>query len=177
MRVARLRQRWLGPVLSIIAILVAYYAWPVHQRGAGLVAGAVLTFVSVGVLAWAISAQVRRHLVQDERVGLPTLVTLLGLVLVVFAFGYYRLEVIDPGQMSGVRTKTDSLYFTMQVLTTVGLGDVYAAGQLARKLAMVQMAFDVVFVAAAGSLLATKVRERVVPGQDPGSGTGGADSA
>ncbi len=55
----------------------------------------------------------------------------------------------------------------MQLLTTVGLGDVSAQGQVARTLVMVQMAFDLVFVAAAGSLLAGSIRERLVSTPDP----------
>ncbi len=167
----RLRRRWLRPVVSLTALLVAYYAWPVQQEGGRLVLGVLTTLVAVSLLGWAIAGQVRRHLVDGESIGLATLATLLGAVVVVFAFGYYRLEVHSPGQMGGVETKTDSLYFTMQVLTTVGLGDVYAAGQLARKLALVQMAFDLVFVAAAGSLLAGAVRERLhAPPPEAGAG-------
>ncbi|HEX6874057.1 MAG TPA: potassium channel family protein [Nocardioidaceae bacterium] len=162
------RRKWLGPMVSLLALLVAYFAWPVHQRGAGLVASILLTLVAVGILGWAIAVQVRRHLLDDEKAEFPTLVTLLGVVVVVFAFGYYRLEVIDPGQMSGLRTKTDSLYFTVQMLTTVGLGDVYAAGQLARQLVLVQMVFDIVFVAAAGSMVVGKVREHMRPGREAG---------
>jgi len=164
-----LRSRWLRPALTLVAVLVAYYAWPVHAEGAGLVAGVLVTLTAVALLGWAIAGQVRRHLVQGENLGLPALVTLLLVVIVVFAFGYYRLEVVDPGQMAGLETKTDALYFTMQMLTTVGLGDVYAVGQLARQLALVQMAFDLVFVAAAGSMLVGAVRERLRPPVEPGA--------
>lgn len=161
-------RRWLRPAVSLVAILVAYYAWPVHESGGGLVLSMLLTLLGIGVLAWAIAGQIRGLLMDGESVGFPALVTLLGTVVVVFAFGYYRMEVVDPAQMAGLRTKTDSLYFTMQMLTTVGLGDVHATGQLARKLALVQMLFDVVFVAAAGSLLANRVREQVRASREPG---------
>lgn len=63
--------------------------------------------------------------------------------------------------MADLETRTDSLYFTLQVLTTVGLGDVHAVGQTARAMVTVQMAFDLVFVAAGGSLLASVVRSRM----------------
>lgn len=173
-RGARLRRRWLAPVVTLLALLVAYYAWPVRQQGGSLVVGVLLTLVAVGVLGWAIAGQVRRHLVDDESVEFPTLITLVGTVVVVFAFGYYRLEAMDPGQMSGLATKTDALYFTMQVLTTVGLGDVYAAGQLARTLTLVQMLFDIVFIAAAGSMVVGKVKEHIGPtGRGAGKTHGG----
>jgi hypothetical protein len=159
-------RRWLRPIVGVAAVLLAYYAWPVRQEGIALTSGVLLTFVGVGLLGWATVSQVRRHLVRGEPVGLPTLATLLAAVVVVFAFGYYRLEVSSPGQMAGLETKTDSLYFAMQLLTTVGLGDVSAQGQVARTMALVQMAFDLVFVAAAGSLLAGSIRERIAGRQD-----------
>jgi len=167
------RRKWLQPFVGVTAVLLVYYAWPVRQEGGDLVLGVLLTLVGVGLVGWAIAVQIRRHVVGGEPVGLPALVTLLGAVLAVFAYGYYRIEVSDPGQMSGLETKTDSLYFTMQLLTTVGLGDVSAQGQLARTLALVQMAFDLVFVAAAGSLLAGSVKERIRKRDDTGPESAG----
>jgi hypothetical protein len=127
-----LRGRWLRPALTLVAVVVAYYAWPVNEEGAGLVAGVLVTLAAVALVAWAIAGQVRRHLVQGEHVGLPALLTLLVVVVVVFA-----------------------------------------SGQLARQLALVQMVFDVVFVAAAGSMLAGTVRERLRPPAEPGADQGG----
>jgi len=167
------RRRWLQPFIGVAAVLLVYYAWPVRQEGGDLVLGVLLTLVGVGLVGWAIAVQIRRHVVLGEPVGLPGLVTLLGAVLVVFAYGYYRLEISDPGQMDGLETKTDSLYFTMQLLTTVGLGDVSAQGQVARTLALVQMAFDLVFVAAGGSLLAGSIKERIGKRDDTGRESAG----
>jgi voltage-gated potassium channel len=168
----RARRRWLRPLVGVAALLLAYYAWPVRQEGGALVTAVVATLVAVWLLGWAIAGQVRRHVVDGEEVGLPALITLLGLVIVVFAFGYYRLELSSPGEMAGLATKTDALYFTMQVLTTVGLGDVQAAGQVARVLVLVQMLFDLVFVAAAGTMLAGSVKEQLrAPRNDAGRGS------
>jgi voltage-gated potassium channel len=156
-----LRWRWLRPVLSLIALLVAYYAWPVREEGGGLVVGILTTLVAVALLGYAIAGQLRRHLVHGEDLGFPTLAILVGTVVVVFAFAYYRIELTSPGQMEGLETKTDSLYFTMSMLTTVGLGDIHPVGQVARTLALVQMGFDLVFIASAGTLLAGAVGERL----------------
>lgn len=167
------RRRWLQPVIGVAAVILVYYAWPVRQEGGDLVLGVLLTLVGVGLVGWAIAVQIRRHVVLGEPVGLPALVTLLGAVLVVFAYGYYRLEISDPGQMDGLETKTDSLYFTMQLLTTVGLGDVSAQGQVARTLALVQMTFDLVFIAAGGSLLAGSIKEQIGKRNDTGRESAG----
>ena len=157
-------------MVSVVAVIATYYAVPVEKEGGDLLTGVLFTLAGASVLGWAIAGQVRRHLVQGEDVGLPALVTLLSGVVAVFAMGYYSLALSRPGQMVGLETKTDSLYFTMQMLTTIGLGDVHAAGQVARVLALVQMVFDLVFVAAAGSLLAGSMRERMRKQGDAGAG-------
>ena len=77
-----------------------------------------------------------------------------------FALGYYALEQGDPDQFAEMSTKTDALYFTMSTLGTVGFGDVHATGQIARGLVTIQIAFDLVFVAALVSVLTTQFRAR-----------------
>ena len=79
-----------------------------------------------------------------------------------FALGYFLLELARPEQIVGLTTRTDALYFTLSTLTTVGFGDVYADGQIARALVSVQMVFDVVFVAAGVALLTGRLRGAVV---------------
>lgn len=155
------RMPWVRLVVSALGVLVAYYAMPVRWAGSETVGPALITFVGVAALAGAIVGQLRRHWFTDAEVRLPLLITLAMLVVAVFAFGYYALETARPGEMADLETRTDSLYFTLQVLTTVGLGDVHAVGQTARAMVTVQMAFDLVFVAAGGSLLASVVRSRM----------------
>lgn len=152
---------WIRLSVSAIAVLVAYYAMPIEWTGVETIGPAVVTLVGVVVLTGAIVGQLRKHWFSDAEVRLPLLITLAMLVVVVFAYGYYALETVRPGQMADLETRTDSLYFTIQVLTTVGLGDVHAVGQTARAMVALQMAFDLVFVAAGGSLLASVIRSRV----------------
>lgn len=166
---ARGRLRW-GPwwraLASLLSVLTIYYAFPLRWTGAGLVASLLFTFAGAGALAWAIAGQLRRHLREGASIELPTLTTLMSLVLAVFAFGYFSLETAVPGEMANLATRTDALYFTMQVLTTVGLGDVYAVGQTGRALVTLQMVFDVVFIAAGGSVLVASVRDSLRDGRE-----------
>lgn len=157
--------------MNVAFIFAAYYAVPVRKHGIALVSGVVVTLLAVALLGWGIAGQLRRHLLRGEPVGLPSLITLIAGVVAAFSLGYYRLELTSPAQMEGLKTKTDSLYFTIQLLTTVGLGDVSAQGQLARGLALVQMAFDVVFIAVGGSLLAGSIKDALRPREPPGEGT------
>lgn len=80
-----------------------------------------------------------------------------------FAEAYYLLAA-TPGQLTDLRTKTDALYFTITTMSTVGYGDVHAAGQLARVAVTLQIVFDLFFigtaVAVAGGILRTKAARR-----------------
>ncbi len=88
---------------------------------------------------------------------------LLCLTVLFFAEAYYLLAQ-TPGQLTDLRTKTDALYFTVTTLSTVGYGDVHAAGQLARVAVTLQIVYDLVFiglaVAVGGQLLRAKAAQR-----------------
>lgn len=159
------RAPWVQVLLSVAGVLLAYYTMPVEWTGSTLIVPVLLAFLGLGVVTWALVAQVRRHFSGSHEIRLPMLVTLMSLVLAVFAFCYFTLETTRPGQFVDLSTRTDALYFTVTVLTTVGFGDIHAEGQTARAMVTFQMAFDLVFVAAAGSLLAGAVRSRIAETQ------------
>jgi voltage-gated potassium channel len=148
-------------LLGALGMLVVYYAVPVgtQHSAARLVISVLLTLAGIGALGWAIVTQLRRQL-HSRSEDVHSLLMLLCLVAVVFALGYYVLDAQSPGQMSGQTTRTDSLYFTLSTLTTVGFGDIHAQGQLARGLVILQLLFDVVFVAALVSTVAGTIRSR-----------------
>ena len=143
--------------------LVAYFAVPVGGPVlSGSVAVAVaLTVVGTIALGWSIYGQVRRYMLSGTSLTVDGLILTLVLVIVFFALALYLLEATDPGQIAGLRTRVDALYFTMATATTVGYGDVHAVGQLARVVVIVQLAFNVVFVAAVVALLSSRMREVV----------------
>jgi voltage-gated potassium channel len=154
------RRRWDRPVVAAVGAVVAYYAFPVDAGGGRLVVAVAVTLIGVAVLGWAIAGLVRRVLRGESEVRPTTLVTLVTLSVMVFACGYFMLEQTRPDELTGLETKTDSLYFTMTTLTTVGFGDIFAQGQVARALVVVQMAFNVVFIAGGVRLLVGTMRER-----------------
>ena len=163
--------QWLRMLVSIVGVLLAYYAAPLEWSDDRLGFAVAQTLLGVALLSWVLVGQARGQLSGEKEVRLPFLATVMALVLAVFALGYFALETAQPGQLDGLRTRTDALYFTMSVLTTVGFGDIHAAGQIARGLATLQMAFDLVFVAAGGSLLASTIRssrEARTSGRDAG---------
>ncbi|MGW7680539.1 potassium channel family protein [Kribbella sp. NPDC054772] len=152
---------WRRPVISFGGLLVAYYAMPTDFSGdAPFVAGLVVTVLAVIVLGWTIAVQLRRQVSGNTEVRLQTLLILIEMSAVVFALGFYWLERARPGEISGLHTKTDSLYFTVTTMTTVGYGDIHAAGQIARVVVLVQIAFNVVFVGSLVRMLSGQAKKR-----------------
>jgi voltage-gated potassium channel len=160
------RRSWLRLAGSMAGLLLVYYAVPFTTLGSvgRATTGLALTAMGVAALGWAITGEVRRQLAGVSTTRVPGLFMLLGLVVFVFAFCYYLLERTTPGQIAGLETRTDALYFTLSTLGTVGFGDVHAQGQIARVLVIVQILFDFVFVAALAATLTGKVRARVSGG-------------
>jgi hypothetical protein len=168
---------WRRPLISFAGLLVAYYAIPSGIRSdTSFVFGVVCTALAVAVLGWAIAGQVRRQLRGDADVALQTLLILVELTAVVFAYGYYLLEKTRPGEVSGLQTRTDSLYFTVVTMTTIGYGDIHAAGQVARVLVIVQAAFNVIFVGALVTIVSGQIRTKAAQRAQPPSGRSGKDA-
>ncbi len=148
----------------LAAVLAVYYAVPVGEDWSSNAEAfaVVVLVVGMAVLAWQIVLQVRRQITagHDSGVRIQSLLTLVYVLVVVFALGYFMLAEADAEQFGDLETKTDALYFTMATLGTVGYGDVHAAGQLARGLVALQIAFDLVFLAALASVITTQLRRR-----------------
>lgn len=144
----------------VVLLLALYFLVPVSADPVGGLWLRVGVTVAAGcLLAVVLARQLIRHARDLDR-NVDGLVAVIVVVLVVFALAYYILEVHRPGQMEGVRTRLDALYFSAATMLTIGYGDAHPAGQVARGFALVQMVFDVVFVAAAVRLLSGRVGSR-----------------
>jgi hypothetical protein len=162
----------LRSAVALALVLVVYFAFPVNQ-----LASTTSTVLSIGgliiggsVLAWLIMLQIRHQLRagSDEGVRTQSLLMLLYMAVLLFALGYYVLANSTDDQFNGMETKTDSLYFTITTLGTVGFGDVHAVGQAARALVTAQIVFNLVFVGALASLLTGRLRRRAAAAASSG---------
>jgi voltage-gated potassium channel len=152
-------------LLTITAVLGLYYVVPLDFPASvgGVVVTVLALLASLATLTWLLFRQAGRLMHAppgDESVRLETLVLLVFIVVPLFAFGYFALQDADPDQFAELSTKTDALYFATSTIATVGFGDVHATGQIARAVVTIQMAFDLVFVAAAATMLSTQIRGR-----------------
>jgi hypothetical protein len=146
-RSAVVSRPWVKLVTVPIAVLAAYFVVPVDARRAplGLPAGIILSVVALVWVAGVVFSEARsaqRHL------NAWNLVVLLEITVVVFSFTYYLVATSDPTQFEGIGTRLDALYFSATTVSTVGFGDVHAAGQVARAIVTLHIAFNLVFVAA-----------------------------
>jgi len=145
----RKRDRWSRPVLLFVGLLVAYYAFPVDFDGAPgfVILNLVLTLAGLVLIGWTMVAELG-HLRRGEASrSTPALAMLIVLLAMAFSLAFFLLELVSPGQIADLHTRTDALYFTLSTMATVGYGDVHAEGQVARALVSAVIAFDIVVVA------------------------------
>jgi small-conductance mechanosensitive channel len=152
----------LRSLATLVVVLVIYYACPTGELKRSAAIGVVVLLIGAAVLARLITNQVRQQLRDGDEnsVRIQSLLVLVYLTVLLFALGYFVLADSTDHQFVGIETKTDSLYFTMTTLATVGFGDIHASGQLARALVTLQIAFNLVFVGALASLVTGQMRRR-----------------
>jgi hypothetical protein len=161
------RPRVLSPFVRVVGACVLlvgiYYLVPVdpHVPAAEVVVRAVLSLLGVLAAAWLVARQIRRQLSDSAETPLAGLVIALVAGVLLFALVDFRLATTEPGQFVALETRTDALYFALSTLATVGFGDVYAAGQSARLLVSIQILFNLIVIAAGGSVLANQIGRRV----------------
>jgi voltage-gated potassium channel len=128
-------------ILTAILILVAYYTLPLNRPadiGLVILIGGLL--VLAGILTWQIRKIVGSPFPRLR--AFETLVVGIPLLLVVFASVYYLIDKAQVDSFTETMTKTDAMYFTVTVFSTVGFGDITAKSELARTLVTVQMLFN-----------------------------------
>ena len=134
---------------TVAAVLLAYY-WIPAGDGRGSTASAIF-FVGVGLLVFGaiFYQQVIRVGRADHPVirAVEALASVLALFLCLFAIVYYAASVNDSSLFSEPLSRTDALYYTVTVFSTVGFGDITPIGTPERVVTMVQMLLDVTFLA------------------------------
>jgi hypothetical protein len=157
--------------LGLLAVLAVYFSVPVRtgQSTARVVVGTAVTLAAIAVVGVVLFREERlRHAGRSTRLNALRLVLLLEVVMVLFALAYYHLAHDMVGQIVGIRTRVDALYFTVTIMTTVGFGDIHPVGQVSRALVAAQMVFDVAFIAAFAGLLRSSLSERAAADRSAG---------
>ena len=135
-------------VLASATVVVAlYYLLPLDHLG-GLPLPVALA-VGVVVLGAVAAYEVRAVLVADYPSvrAIEALSAYVPVFLVLFASCYYFLARAEPASFNVQHlTRTDTLYFTLTVFSSVGFGDINATSQVARGVVMVQIVLNLVLL-------------------------------
>lgn len=151
----------LRSAVTSAVLLVLYYRAPLNRPLDGVTG--VLFLVALALFGAFIAYQVRGILRSDHprlqavravAVGLP-------LLWVVFASTYWIVAAEQADAFTEPLDRTDGLYFTITVFTTVGFGDIAATSQLARILVTVQMLIGLVTVGVLAKLVLGAVQVAV----------------
>ena len=136
----------LRAALTATVLVVLYYSVPVtgamDASAVALLLGGLLVFAVV--ITWQI-----RAIVESSYPGLravEALASAIPLFLLLFALVYFKMADLQAQAFSEPLNRTDSLYFTITVFSTVGFGDITPLTQPARIVTMVQMLGDLVVV-------------------------------
>jgi voltage-gated potassium channel len=154
------RARTTGICLLVLAL---YFLVPVEPGLSGVRRGLQAALVAAGVVVVGrfVLQQVTRQLgVREGRTSLTGLAVGLVASVASFALADYMVARTAPEEFAGLDTKVDALYFVLSTLTTIGYGDIYAAGQLARIVVIIQMIFGIAVIATGASILLRRASGR-----------------
>jgi voltage-gated potassium channel len=137
----------LRALTATTVLFAVYYLLPLqHLDGVPLeLSLATALLVLLGVIIWEV-----RAILRSGRPGvraIQALATTVPLFLILFAASYFVMAQDDPANFSThTLTRTDALYLTVTIFSTVGFGDITATSQAARLLVSAQMVLDLLVI-------------------------------
>lgn len=144
--------------LTIVLVVAIYFLLPLdHSSSVGVIAElAIGILVLVVIIAW----QVRSIVGSDHPTGraVEALALSVPLYVLLFATTYFLMARANHATFGGPVSRTDALYFSTTVFTTVGFGDVTAKTEAARLVVTLQMWLDLVFLGLVVRLVVNAVK-------------------
>lgn len=135
--------------LGFLAILWALSLVP-ESADSSLWRPVAILVIAIGVYATFFRRQIRK--IENSRYpavsAIEALILIASMFLAVFAAIYVMMSAADPNSFTEQLGHFTAFYFALTVLATVGFGDITPVSDGARLACMVQMAIDIVFIAA-----------------------------
>jgi voltage-gated potassium channel len=155
----RVLRALLRAALTSTVLVVLYYTLPL--TGALDASAVVLLLAGLTMFAGVITWQVRAILRSQYPAlrAIEALAFAIPLFLLVFAAAYVKLADTQAQAFTESLNRTDALYFTITVFSTVGFGDIAPVATAARVTTMVQMLGDLVVVGLVLRVMLGAVRE------------------
>ncbi|MEW1637085.1 ion channel [Streptomyces sp. NPDC093801] len=146
-------------VTTVTILVAAYFLLPFTRRNVDA------TNLTLGLSAvTAVFALQIRSIARSDHPRLravEALATTMPLFLLLYSTTYYLLQESSPGSFSESLTRTDALYFTLTVFSTVGFGDIVPLTESARVVVMTQMVVNVLALGVATRILFGAVESAV----------------
>ena len=154
---AKARRSLVRSGVLVAALCLGYALLPLRGElwwiGAAVGLGAIIGIVPITIR--------RFHAVRRSEepvvVAIEAVVLLVTMLVLGFAAVYYAIDA-NQGQFDGLETKVDSVYFTVTTLSTVGYGDIHAAGTAARVLVTINIMLNLAFLGVVVRVMAARRR-------------------
>ena len=136
----------LRSLIATAALIALYYLSPLAHldRVPIAVSLVVALLILLAITIWQVRAITRAT--YPALRAIEALAGTVPLFLLLFAACYFLMAQDDPANFNHPLTRTDALYFTVTVFTTVGFGDITATSQIARLLVTIQMLLDLLIL-------------------------------
>ena len=147
---AKRRRLILGASLRALAtttaLVVLFYVLPLDRRSnAWAVTQLVLGLAVVaGIVMWQVREIVRAEFPHIR--AIQALSMAVPFYILTFAAAYFLIAGSAPTNFAQPLSRTDALYFTITVLSTVGFGDITPKSEIARVVVTVQMVANLVLL-------------------------------
>ena len=156
-------KRELIGMIALGVLMVAGFAFIPPKSGPVTWVDIALFFSGLALLSGGVFYMIIREYKgtarRDVRFRILSLFVLIIAMVMFFAISFYRLSTVS-GEIDGLQTHLDAIYFTISTTMTVGFGDVVAKGQVGRFVVIVQMLFNLIVLAAASKLILNLVGRR-----------------
>ena len=148
----------LRAVGSTAALVAIYYLLPLDHASTWV--AVTILVIGLAVLIGLVAFQVRSIVTSPfpGLRGVEALATSIPLFLLLFASTYIVMDTISASNFSEPLTRTDALYFTVTVFSTVGFGDITAKTEAARLVVTGQMIADLVTIGLAVKVILGAVK-------------------
>ncbi len=164
----------LRSVLAAAVLVVLYYVLPLDRPWDADTAIRLLIglLVFASVMVWQVRAIAGSRYPGLRAAGALGLI--IPFYLVLFASTYFVMERAAAASFTQPLTRTDALYFTVTVFSTVGFGDITAKSETARVVLTIQMLADLALLGAGLRVLLGPVQRGRERRPDPGDDAGQA---
>jgi preprotein translocase subunit YajC len=159
----------LRPAVTAGGLGILYYQLPLGaQWSRGTAAGFLVGLVALlALIVW--QARAIATAAYPRVRAIEALATTIAYFVFLFSAAYFIVASSQPAAFNETLTRTDSLYFTVTVFTSVGFGDIVAVTEGARVMVIVQMLGGLALLGAGARVLLSAVQAGLRHTRDSGS--------